>query len=257
VIRVQDLTKYYGSTRGAEDVSFEIQDGEIFGLVGPNGAGKSTVINTMIGILKPGRGKVYYDNIEYDGRQIEVKRLLGVVPEKDFLFEYLTVDEQITYLGRIYGISPGEVSKRIDEFYSYFKFFKNSTKLISELSKGNRKLVAFMSAIIHNPRYLILDEPLEGLDVMFSAQIKQILLQMRTNVTNILITSHDLHLIEKICDRIGVLLNGELVFSGTIDSVRGQIQEKLKRQEGMLESYVLSLIGKVPEADLSWLKKEK
>jgi ABC-2 type transport system ATP-binding protein len=253
MIKIEQLTKYYGNKCGINKLEFEIHDGEIFGIIGPNGAGKSTCINTMIGVLNPGSGNIFYDGICYTGKEIAVKEKLGVVPEQDFLFEYLTVDEQITYIGKIYGISGKELERRKKEFYDLFLFYKHSNKLISELSKGTRKIVAFFCAIIHKPKYLILDEPLEGLDIKHSKIIKDILMQLKETGANILISSHNLYLMEHICDRIGIIIDGEIIFSGGIDMIKARLQEALHNNESILEKYLLSIVGEEDHVGLSWI----
>lgn len=260
MIQVKKLIKYYGKHVGILDVSFEIYSGEIFGLIGTNGAGKTTCINCLCGLLDPSNGQIIYDNKRYTGEENEIKRNLGVVPEVDFLFDYLSVDEQLSYTGRAFGLSKDVVERRKTELYEIFSYHKTKSKLITELSKGNRKLASFMNAVIHGPKYLILDELLDGLDVIFANMIKKILIQMKNSGVHILISSHNFNFIEELCDRVGILLEGKLVFVGTKEEIRKNIFQSGKDADrSVLEKYILSLVGEEERSGLSWvnLKENK
>lgn len=220
MICVSDLTKTYHRMVAVDNISFEILPGQIVGYLGPNGAGKSTTVKMLTGILKPTRGEVIVAGCDSRTDGIELKRRIGYVPEAAILYETLTPVEYLRLVGQLYHISENSLAEKIDEFVELFDLTQVAHQQISSLSKGMKQKVIIISAILHNPDVLFLDEPFSNLDVSTVTLMKKILQDLAGVGKTVFYCTHILDVAETICQRILILNQGKVVADGSIDELR-------------------------------------
>ncbi len=222
LLRVSNLVVKYGTFTAVNKVSFQLCPGEVYCLLGPNGAGKTSTIRAIIGLVKPVEGFV-----EILGKnpynEVVVKNYFGYVAEDPVLIDSLTPREHIEFVGAVRG-----VGKEFEEWVNYlvkaFEFSPYLDKPVYSLSRGNRQKASLILALMHKPRILILDEPFTGLDFQSSSVLRKIIEDWRNNSHGVLMSTHILEIAEKICTRIGVIVDGRLVFEDRIDSVKARLQ---------------------------------
>jgi ABC-2 type transport system ATP-binding protein len=219
-IELRDLAKSYGRTSAVKGISLGIQPGEIVGLLGPNGAGKSTTISMLAGLLAPSSGDILLDGVSVLGRLPEWRRSIGVVLEELSLFEYLSVGEHLSFMGRLYGLSPAETERRADELLEFFQLAEYAQTLAAEASQGTRKKLAFALALLHSPRLLLLDEALNGIDAVVVRDIKGLLRRLADRGAAIVLSSHVLDAAEAIVSRCVIVDKGRIVRDDPIAAVR-------------------------------------
>lgn len=205
VLEINNLTKYYGKVKGIENLSLSLNEGEIFGLIGPNGAGKSTTIRAILNLINKTSGIVYINGKEFNKDDIETKKLIGYLPSEVSLYEDLTVKEMIDYHESYYTTSK----KRRSELIKILKL--DETKKIEDLSFGNLKKLGIVLAFLHEPKILILDEPTSGLDPIMQQEFYKLLLEEKKKNTTIIYSTHILSEVSKICDRVGIIKDGNLI----------------------------------------------
>ena len=214
IIEIQNLTKYYGKVKGIENLSLDLNKGEIFALIGPNGAGKSTTIRSFMNLINKTSGKVLINGKEFTKDDIETKKIIGYLPSEINLYEELTVKEMIDYHQSYYDKKNG---KRRKELVNLFKL--DESKKIEELSLGNLKKLGIILALIHNPKILILDEPTSGLDPIMQQVFYKLLESEKEKGTTIIYSTHILSEVSKICDRVGIVKDGNLIKIEDIDEI--------------------------------------
>lgn len=214
IIEIQNLAKYYGKVKGIENLSLELNKGEIFALIGPNGAGKSTTIRSFMNLINKTSGKVLINGKEFTKDDIETKKIIGYLPSEINLYEELTVKEMIDYHQSYYDKKN---SKRRKELVNLFKL--DETKKIEELSLGNLKKLGIVLALIHNPKILILDEPTSGLDPIMQQVFYKLLESEKEKGTTIIYSTHILSEVSKICDRVGIVKDGNLIKIEDIEEI--------------------------------------
>lgn len=244
MIRVDGLTVKYGDFVAVEDVSFEIKQGEIFGYIGPNGAGKTTTIRVMATLLEPAAGTIYIDGKDVVKDAHEVKRHIGYMPDFFGVYDNLKVWEYLSFFGRLYGVESKLLEKRIDDAIKLTHLEGKKKSYVEDLSRGMKQRLCLAKTLIHDPEFLILDEPASGLDPNARIEIRDLLRDLRTKGKTILISSHILSELADVCDSVGILEKGKLVDWGKIEEVLDRIKEKRKVR--------LKLFGKTP-ADISTL----
>jgi len=205
VLKINNLTKYYGKVKGIESLSLSLNEGEIFGLIGPNGAGKSTTIRAILNLINKTSGIVYINGKEFNKDDIETKKLIGYLPSEVSLYEDLTVKEMIDYHESYYTTSK----KRRSELIKILKL--DETKKIEDLSFGNLKKLGIVLAFLHEPKILLLDEPTSGLDPIMQQEFYKLLLEEKKKNTTIIYSTHILSEVSKICDRVGIIREGKLI----------------------------------------------
>jgi ABC-2 type transport system ATP-binding protein len=218
MIDILHLSKRYGSTLAVEDLSLEIGAGEIFALLGPNGAGKSSTVKVLTGLSRPTTGIVRIAGFDVVQEPIEVKKRVGYVPENAILYESLTADEYLDLSGTLRHIDRKRLAEQREELFALFELSKEDRKkLLSEFSKGMKQKVLLISALIHNPEVLILDEPLSGLDANAALIFKEVIRKFAhgTSGKTIFFCSHVLDVVERLCDRIAIMNHGKLIAIGT------------------------------------------
>ncbi|NJE04456.1 ABC transporter ATP-binding protein [Thermococcus sp. MV11] len=220
MIEVEDLTKGFGSTMAVKGITFTVADGEIYGLLGPNGSGKSTTMKILAGILQPTSGRVVVGGIDVDKNPIEVRRITGYVPETPVLYESLTPVEFFNFVGSVRGIPKEELQERVETLVRAFGIESYLGEMIGSLSFGTRQKVSLIAAMLHDPRVLILDEAINGLDPKSARILRELLLQFRDEGKSIVFSTHVLALAETICDRVGVIYNGEIIAEGTVEQLK-------------------------------------
>jgi ABC-2 type transport system ATP-binding protein len=249
-IIADSLVKDYGKQRAVDAISLTVGEGEFFGFLGPNGAGKSTTIKMMTGMLKPTSGSVSVCGFEMATQPLEVKRVIGILPEENSLYERLSGREMLRFSGQMYGLDPKETERRTGDLLSVMELSADADKLIIDYSMGMKKKVALAAALIHKPRVLFLDEPFNGIDPISVRAIRDVLEQLRQHGTTIFFTSHVMEVVERLCTRIAIIQKGKLAAIGTLDELRTQSGEG-----GALEDVFLKLVdARTKEAgNLEWL----
>jgi ABC-2 type transport system ATP-binding protein len=216
---ISHISKSFGSLKAVDDVTFEVEKGEIFGLLGPNGAGKTTAIRVMLDIFKPEQGSVSILN----GPMTEAKKdLIGYMPEERGLYQDIQLERCLVYLGSLKGLSPDEVRGRVTGYLQRFDLESSRHKKVKELSKGMQQKAQLITTLIHEPQLLIIDEPFSGLDPVNTQMVKDILLEQRDKGVTILMSTHQMHQVEELCDRIVLIDYGRTVLYGALDEIRRQ-----------------------------------
>jgi len=250
-IQVDHLTKRYGEKIAVKDVSFEVNSGEVFGFLGPNGAGKTTTIKIMVGLLKPSSGGVRVAGYDIVTQSIQAKAASGYVPDTPNLYAKLTGRELLSFVGELYNLERDQVGRRTDELLRMFDLTEASDNTIDSYSHGMQQKMALAAALMHDPKVLVLDEPTVGLDPKSARLIKDILRQMAERGAAVFLSTHILEIAERMCDRIGIINQGELIAVGTMEELRrlGQTGET------SLEDIFLSLTGGAEEAEIAEVLK--
>ncbi|QDA31923.1 ABC transporter ATP-binding protein [Thermococcus indicus] len=220
MIEVENLVKAFGSKRAVDGITFTVRNGEIYGLLGPNGSGKSTTMKILAGILRPTSGKVIVENVNVAEDPLEVRRIVGYVPETPVLYESLTPVEFFNFVGSVREIPREELQERVETFVRAFGIESYLGEMIGSLSFGTRQKVSLISAMLHDPKVLILDEAMNGLDPKSARILRELLLQFREEGRSIVFSTHVLALAETICDRVGVIYNGEIIAEGTVEQLK-------------------------------------
>jgi ABC-2 type transport system ATP-binding protein len=245
VLRVKNLTKYYGADLGVKNLGLEIKEGEVVGLIGPNGSGKTTTIQLVAGIIRPTSGEVKICNYSMNLQPVQAKSKLGLIPDETGMIDKLTAREFIEVIGRIYGLSSSIIEKRMEHFLKVFDILDQKDNLLEGFSHGMRKKVQIITALIHNPKLFLFDEPTAGLDPEMIVVFKNLIKLLKKKNTGSLLATHYLTFAEEICDRFYILKDGEILIHGTAE----QIFEKTSTRS--LEEAFLTLSSPFREEDLS------
>lgn len=221
MLKTINLTKNFGPLTAVKGLNLQVEAGELFGLIGPNGAGKTTTLKLIIGLLRPTEGTVIVEDYDIRTRPLNAKKLIGYVPADPILYERLTGREFLTFVTRIYEKVID--TKKVETLLKFFDMKERANDLIQTYSKGMRQKIAILSAIIHEPKILLLDEPLIGLDPVSAKLFKELLKKFCTKGGTVILSTHILEVAEKLCSRIGIINNGELIAVGKLDElIRGK-----------------------------------
>lgn len=219
---IKNLYKYYKSDRPAiKDLSLEIKSGDIFGFIGHNGAGKTTTIKSVVGILEFEKGDIFIDGVSIKENPIECKKKIAYIPDNPELYDALTGIQYLNFIGDIYKVPRKEREELIKVYSDTFEITKSLGDLISSYSHGMKQKLAIISALIHKPKLLILDEPFVGLDPKASHTLKKIMKDICSDGGAIFFSTHVLEVAEKLCNKIAIIKNGEIIISGDTDKVKG------------------------------------
>ncbi len=239
ILETRNLTKYYGKSRGIIDVSISIEQREIFGFIGPNGAGKSTMIRTLLGFLKPTSGSASIFGMDCVTRNDEIKADIGYVPAEVNYYDEMKVRDLLAYSAKFY---KKDCSIRLNELCSIFEV--ETGKRIYSLSSGNKKKVAIVQALLHQPKLLVLDEPTGGLDPLMQNKFFELLHEEKKKGTTILLSSHILGEVEKMCDRVAIIKEGKILKVESIETLHANQFKKIKLEhEEEIKSDDLKLTG--------------
>ena len=226
VITVEGLAKRFGEVQAVADVSFQIQNGELFGFLGPNGAGKTTTINLLTGLARPDAGTIRIAGIECTGNPKAAQHLLGVIPDESNLYPELTGFENLGFCAALYGMPKGEREARAHELLETFGLAKAAGRKFAGYSKGMKRKLTIAAGIIHNPPILFLDEPTTGIDVASARQIRQIIADLNRSGTTVFLTTHYIEEAERLSGRIAFIVNGRIVRIDTVANLIEPIREK-------------------------------
>lgn len=222
-LEVEGITKSYGAVPALQGVSFRVPAGQIVGLLGPNGAGKSTAMKSVLGIVRPDAGAIRVLGQDVTLHPMEVKRLLGYVPESPALYEFLTGAEYLDFVADLYGMDVAVRRERLDTFLAALELKGHEDSLLSGYSNGMKQKVALIAALAHRPRLLVLDEALNGLDPRSARIVKDLLLRLaREEGVGVLFSTHVLEIAQSICDRVVILNRGRVLAEDTVAGLRGR-----------------------------------
>lgn len=242
MLKVENVTKYYGDFLAVDNLSFEVKDGEIFGLLGVNGAGKTTTFRMIIGLLDKTSGTITLDDKPIDYTQTDK---IGFLTEERSLLLKLTVLEQAIYYGVLKGMSESAVEKKLDELLERFNIKEYKNRKLKELSKGNQQKVQFITAIINDPKLLILDEPFSGLDPINVQLFMDVIMDLKKKGTSIIFSSHRMEHVELFCEKLVILVHGKPVLQGYLKDIKKQYRKKNIHIVGDVDTKALEQIDGV------------
>lgn len=252
MIEALHLSKKYGDLLAVDDLNLHIHD-ELFVFLGPNGAGKTTTIKMMTGLLKPTAGTIKLNHHDIQLQPLAAKQMFGYVPDTPFLYEKLTAREFLEFIANIYGVDRRILEKRTRHLAELFDLQERMDDLIQTFSHGMKQKCALAAALIHDPQILFLDEPTVGLDPKSAKKFKDLLRGLVKQGTTVFMSTHILEIAESMCDRVGIINQGKLIASGTMDELRQLSQQK----DQSLEEIFLNLTGSVEDNDvLTYLQDE-
>ena len=237
MIELINLTKRYGKTLAVNRLNLSVTPGEIFGFIGPNGAGKTTTIRMMGGTLSPTEGTVIIDGIDMADHPEEAKKRIGFIPDRPFLYEKLTGMEFMRFSADLYGVGDGIFLEKAQDILKTFGLFEWSHDLIEAYSHGMKQRLIISAALLHDPKVIVVDEPMVGLDPAAIKMVKDILMNLSRQGTTIFMSTHTLSVAEDLCDRIGIIHKGSLIAMGTTQELKRMAQA----QEADLEAVFLRL----------------
>ena len=242
------LVRRFGKDTAVDGLDLSISPGEFYGLLGQNGAGKTTTIKMIVGLLRPTAGTAGIGTFDTWTQPLEVKRRIGVLPEEFNLYERLTGAELLDFAAAMHGLGRAETISRRDELLDLLDLEKDASKLVGDYSRGMRKKVALAAAIIHRPDVLFLDEPFEGVDAVSARLIQQLLQRYTRQGATIVFSAHEMHLVEKLCTRIGIMIHGRLAFDDTPD-------ELVRKTEttSVEDAFIAAVGGETDTEGLTWL----
>ena len=217
MLKLKNIRKTYQDLVAVDNLSFEVKDGEIFGLLGENGAGKTTTFRMIMGLLEPDNGSILLDGQKID---YSITDKIGFVTEERSLLTKLTVKEQILYYGALKGMGNNEIIKELDYWLDKFEIKEYENKKIKELSKGNQQKIQFISAVINQPKLLILDEPFTGLDPINVKMLKDAVYELKEKGTSIIFSSHQMEYIEEFCEKLVILVKGKTILEGYLEEIK-------------------------------------
>ncbi len=236
MISIKNVSKSYDKkNRIIEKLNLEIKDGEIFGFLGPNGAGKSTTIKMITGILDIDEGDILVNNYSIKTNPIEAKKSFGYVPDNPDMFLKLKGIEYLNFMADIYEINVEKRKKRIEELTKLFEINDVLNDKIQSYSHGMRQKIVIIGSLLHDPKNWIIDEPMTGLDPKSTYELKQIMRKITAQNKTVFFSTHILDVAEKLCDRIGIIEKGKLLFVGTIEEMRNELKENKSLEELFME----------------------
>ena len=256
VIETRGLRRTFSTLVAVDDLHLVVERQQFYGFLGPNGAGKSTTIKMLTGLLRPTSGAIHILGRDLARSSVEVKRRIGVVPEGLALFERLTGSQLLNFVGRMYGLDRNTAAERTAELLQFMDLSDAADKLVADYSHGMKKKTALAAAVIHGPEILFLDEPFEGVDAIAATTLKRLLQRFISHGGTIFLTSHVLEVVERLCTHIGIIQNGRLVASGSLDELRTGVKVAGHDQSPLtLEEIFLRVVGGAREDAevLSWL----
>jgi ABC-2 type transport system ATP-binding protein len=238
-LRLESIYKSYGDIKAVRGIELTLDKGEILGLLGPNGSGKSTTMKMVLGILKPDSGEVFVFGEKLSTAPVELKKKLGYVPETPQLYEFLTGLEYIDFVAEMYGVPPAERKERVSHFMDGLQLSGHENELISGYSQGMKQKVAIISALVHKPKVLVLDEALNGLDPRSARLVKDLVKELATEGVSILFSTHVLEIAQSLCDKVAIMYQGTILAEGTV----AELRQKAGLPGSTLEEVFLKMTG--------------
>lgn len=221
MLEIKRFSKTYGNFKAVDDLSLTVKDGEIYGFIGHNGAGKSTTIKAVVGALNFDEGEITINGASVKKDPLYCKRITAYVPDNPDIYDHLSGIQYLNFICDIFRVSETDRNERIEKYADAFEIKSNLGDLISSYSHGMKQKLVLISALVHNPKFLVLDEPFVGLDPIASHKLKEIMREKCQEGGAIFFSTHVLEVAEKLCDRIGIIKNGKLVAEGTVQEVVG------------------------------------
>ena len=236
MIEIKNVSKsYVKNKKSVDSLNLEIKDGEIFGFLGPNGAGKTTTIRMITGILEPDGGDILIDGFSIRSNPLEAKKRFGFVPDNPDMFLKLKGIEYLNFLAEIYDVPFEDSQERIEKLTKKFEIYNNLNNTIESYSHGMRQKIVICGALISNPKNWILDEPMTGLDPKSSFDLKEMMREHTKKGNAVFFSTHILDVAERLCDRVGIINKGKLVFVGTFEEMKAKFKEETSLEELFLE----------------------
>jgi len=220
MIAIENLVKRYGTFTAVDGVSLDVRPGEIHGFLGPNGAGKTTTIRMIAGLLKPTAGRILVNGHDLATAPELAKASLGFIPDRPFIYEKLTAGEFLRFHAGLYGMDEADVAARVSEMLEVFELSRWEHELVESFSHGMKQRLVMSAAFLHRPRAVLVDEPMVGLDPRGARLIKNVFRRMSEHGVAILMSTHTLEVAEEMCDRISIILKGQIIARGTVDELR-------------------------------------
>lgn len=221
MVEIKNLSKSYGDKKVVDNLSLTINDGEIYGFIGHNGAGKTTTIKCVIGILAFEEGSILIDGLSIKDKPLECKKKIAYIPDNPDLYNYMSGIEYLNFIGDVFKVSQLEREKAIDKYATIFEIKDSLANPISSYSHGMRQKLAIIAAWLHKPDLIIMDEPFVGLDPKASHDLKMMMREFCDNGGSIFFSTHVLEVAEKLCDKVAIIKQGQLIKSGTMEEVKG------------------------------------
>lgn len=221
MLRINNLTKIYGTKKAVDDLTLHIQPGEIYGFIGHNGAGKTTTLKAAAGILDYDSGEIFIDGKNVREQPIECKRVTAYIPDNPDLYEFMSGIKYLNFIADIFGIGAAKRTERIDKYAALFGLTDDLAQPIAAYSHGMKQKLAVISAWIHEPKLIIMDEPFVGLDPKAAHILKGMMRELCGSGGAIFFSTHVLEVAEKLCDKVAIIKGGKLIRSGTMEEVRG------------------------------------
>ena len=221
MLRIEHLTKIYGNKKAVDDLSLQIRPGEIYGFIGHNGAGKTTTLKSVCGILRFDEGEIYINGKSIKEDPIECKKILAYIPDNPDLYEFMTGTQYLNFVSDIFGIETEIRRSKIERFAKEFGLFSALPQPISSYSHGMKQKLAVISALIHEPKLIVMDEPFVGLDPKAAFTLKTLMRELCDQGGAIFFSTHVLEVAEKLCDKVAIIKDGRLIRSGTMEEVKG------------------------------------
>ena len=238
-VELQGVTKRYNEILAVNNINLAINSGEIFALLGPNGSGKSTTLKMLLGLVPPTAGSLTVLGLDVQKDPVAVKRQVGYVPESPDIYEFLTGIEYLDFIADIYNVPPTEKQQRINEYLKALQLEGREGDMINSYSDGMKKKISLISAFLHKPKLLILDEPLNALDPRSARIVKNFLQELKTQGVTTILSTHVLEIAEAVCDRIGIMYQGSILALGNMN----QLREEASLPGSGLEDIFLKLTG--------------
>jgi ABC-2 type transport system ATP-binding protein len=239
MIRLEGLTKRYGTFTAVNGIDLHVPRGELFGFLGPNGAGKTTTLRMIAGILRPTAGRILLGGVDLIAEPMRAKAILGFIPDRPFVYEKLTGGEFLRFVAGLYGQDGDHVERRIDELLEVFELSAWRDELVESYSHGMRQKLIISSALVHRPELIVVDEPMVGLDPRGARLLKDIFKEFTARGGTVLMSTHTLEVAEAMCDRIAIIQSGNIVARGTMAEMR----EQTASGDASLEDLFLRLTG--------------
>src|ERR1700733_4525926 len=228
LIQIRNLSKSYGDKLVLKGLSLDIYPGQVIGYIGPNGAGKSTTVKILTGLIPDFGGEVLVDGMNMIEHPLEIKKMIGYVPENAEIYDVLTPMEYLDFIGKLYGMDERALSDRATKLVAAFGLAVNANDRMDTFSKGMKQKVLLIAGLIHNPKIIILDEPLSGLDANAVIMVKELMLRLSKEGKTIFYCSHMMDIVEKVADRIMLINKGEIIADGTFESLKQNHSDTLE-----------------------------
>ncbi len=251
MIETRELTKIYGNLTAVADLNLKIEAGDIFGFIGPNGAGKTTTMRILVTLLEPTRGQAFVNGLDVRKKGKQVRRVVGYMPDFMGVYDDLKVFEYLEFFAAAFGIEPKKRKSIVEGVLELTDLQSRQNATVDSLSRGMQQRLGLARVLIHDPKVLILDEPASGLDPRARIEIRELLRELRRMGKTIMVSSHILSELEEICDHVGIIEHGRLIFSGTLEEIRPRlgIHRKVRVKVADNQDKAVQLLSALPQVN--------